>query len=488
MGWFTGRSKPKTNAFSLNRPLLSFSKDDHWTVEDSFTSVHILGGVGSGKTSGSGAAIASALLNPGYGGDDGYGGVVMTAKPGEAERWLKAIAAAGRSKDVVILSPNSPHRFNVIQNEWEQSGRDAESLVDLFTQSSESLGNGRGEKNDFWKFKTQQLIRNAVTALGFTGRKFGLLDIYQMVTTAPQSIEHAASDHFEQSFCYAALCEARAGAEAAGRGREMELVAQFFLEEWAMLAPETRTSILANFTGQVDPLLRGTLFDILNTTTTVTPADCLSGKIIILDFPSKLSVGGKIVQVMFKYSAQRTFERLPVTPDRRPVFIWADEAQNFVTSYDCQFLATSREVRVCSVNLTQNISNYYAVLGGDTRGKAETDSLIANFGTKIFHANGDPVTNQWAADFIGRSWHTRFGTSQSESYPNGYGAGPNRSGQTGLNSNQSFDYELQPNAFLTLATGGAAHRFAVDAYITQAGRIWEINRQTFLKVRFEQSL
>lgn len=482
MAWFRGWSRAKTNVFPLNCRLLSFSKKDHWTIGDSFTSVHIMGEPGSGKTSGSGAAIAIALLNA------GYGAIILTAKPGETERWLKYAAETGRSKDVVVLSPNSPHRFNFIQWEWTQSGGDVESLVLLFTQLIELSGQGRGQNDDFWKLKTQQLIRIAVILLALTGQPFGLIEIYNLIVTAPQSLEYAASSHFEQSFCYAILCAAQARAEASGQLREMELAAQFILEQWPRLAPETLNSILANFTGQVDGLLRGTLFDILNTTTTITPADCLNGAIIILDFPAKLSVTGKIVQVIFKYSAQRTFERLPVTLDRRPVCIWADESQNFVTSYDCQFLATSREARVCSVCLTQNLNNYYAVLGGDARGKAETDSLIANFGTKIFHANGDPVTNQWAADFIGRSWHTRYGVNESTSLYNGQAPSFGNTGQAGTNATQSFDYELPPNAFLKLATGGAGHRFAVDAYITRAGRVWKTNGQTFLKVRFGQSL
>ncbi|MFA5258375.1 MAG: hypothetical protein WC360_09510 [Opitutales bacterium] len=39
----------------LDQTLLGFSEDDPFTIRDSFEGVQIFGGIGSGKTSGSGA-------------------------------------------------------------------------------------------------------------------------------------------------------------------------------------------------------------------------------------------------------------------------------------------------------------------------------------------------------------------------------------------------------------------------------------------------
>lgn len=62
-----GRCKRPSSAlsydlFSLDRPLIQFSPADVWTVRDACEGVQVFGGIGSGKISGSGAAIAKSFL------------------------------------------------------------------------------------------------------------------------------------------------------------------------------------------------------------------------------------------------------------------------------------------------------------------------------------------------------------------------------------------------------------------------------------------
>src|SRR5262249_17242315 len=65
------------------------------------------------------------------------------------------------------------------------------------------------------------------------------------------------------------------------------------------------------------------------------------------------------------------------------------------------------------VCITQNLPSYYARLRGrDPRHIA--DSLLGNFQTKIFHANTDPVTNQYAADLVGRRLQRRYSQNWSD--------------------------------------------------------------------------
>ena len=72
---------PRGQAY-LNQPLLHLAEDERpWTIRHAVEGTHIFGGPGSGKTSGSGATIARAFLNA------GFGGLVMTAKADERELW-----------------------------------------------------------------------------------------------------------------------------------------------------------------------------------------------------------------------------------------------------------------------------------------------------------------------------------------------------------------------------------------------------------------
>ena len=56
------------NVTDLDTPLLRISAHDHWTLRDAFNGLHCWGGIGAGKTSGTGKAVATALLRAGFGG------------------------------------------------------------------------------------------------------------------------------------------------------------------------------------------------------------------------------------------------------------------------------------------------------------------------------------------------------------------------------------------------------------------------------------
>jgi len=67
--------------WDLSAPLLSWNKLDAFTIGNAVEGTLVLGATGSGKTSGSGRAIATAFLSA------GFGGLVLTAKPDERRNW-----------------------------------------------------------------------------------------------------------------------------------------------------------------------------------------------------------------------------------------------------------------------------------------------------------------------------------------------------------------------------------------------------------------
>jgi hypothetical protein len=159
-----------------------------------------------------------------------------------------------------------------------------------------------------------------------------------------------------------------------------------------------------------------------------------------------------------------------------------------MTSNDMQFQTTCRASRVATVYLTQNISNVYAALGGGEQGKAQADSLFANLNTKIFHANGDPVTNEWAASLIGRS--RQFMTNSSSSYQPGSFlsdlTGFRSVAQNNAGVSEQMDHEVQPRRFTTLRKGGPENGWEVDGIVFQGGRIFMATRKTWMPVTFKQ--
>ena len=234
--------------------------------------------------------------------------------------------------------------------------------------------------------------------------------------------------------------------------------------------------------------MRGTLGRLFCTEGNFTPEDTFKGKIIIMNLPVKEhNELGQFAQVLFKYVWQRAVERrIPPGIKRkeaeqaiRPVFLWADESQFFANSYDALFQSTARSSRACTVYLTQNFPSYLSVFGG-SNSRAEVEAFVGNLQTKIFHANGDPTTNNWAADSIGRARQTHYTGGMSEQLGKTASAGGLSQSAGG---HQSVDFTVQPQEFTMLRTGGEENKMQVDAIIFQGGRRWVLDEKPPKKVQ-----
>jgi type IV secretory pathway VirB4 component len=174
--------------------------------------------------------------------------------------------------------------------------------------------------------------------------------------------------------------------------------------------------------------------------------------------------------MIYKRLWQQAVERRDVRRYPTPVFMWVDEAQYFINEDDMLFQTTARSARACTVMITQNISNYYATIGG-SNAKERVDSLLGNLVTKIFHANNDYVTNEWAAKTIAQTYHKK------ESLSAGKGAS--------VQMSKELAYQVQPQEFTELATGGEENGSRVEAIITSLGT-WS-SGTNYLKTHFDQN-
>jgi hypothetical protein len=164
-------------------------------------------------------------------------------------------------------------------------------------------------------------------------------------------------------------------------------------------------------------------------------------------------------------------ERNPDGPPELPVFLWADEAQFFMSLKDLEFQTTARSSRIATVYLSQNLQNYYALI----KDKERVGGVLNNLNTKIFHANGCPITNQWAADIISRSWQSKTSISGAQDREKG----------GNVTISRSLDHDVQPQQFTRMRIGGDRNGRIVEAILFQNGRIFS-NGQTWLRLFFPQ--
>jgi len=141
---------------------------------------------------------------------------------------------------------------------------------------------------------------------------------------------------------------------------------------------------------------------LFSTDTNIKPEDTFDGKIIIVDLPSQeFRLAGILANLAWKFCFQVAVMRRTPPKDGylRPVFLWADEAQNFLSHFDAEFQAVARSAGGCTVYLTQNRESYLRVLGSPQA----VDSLLGNLQAKFFcQHSGD--TNSWAAKLLGERY------------------------------------------------------------------------------------
>lgn len=455
-------------------------EENYWSLTDAFQGTQIFGGTGSGKTSGSGQAIARAFLR------NNLGGVVLTAKTDEVATWQHYAKETGRTDDLIIVDQSAKWRFNFLDYEMSRTGAGAghtENLVNLFCSVLEASErrHGQGSGSDaYWQRTLKQLLRNAIDLVALADVRVELPAIYRVISSAARTNDEAEdADWMERSTCYKLIQVAKGRAKEIGRQDDFTLTEDYWLREFPGLAIETRSVIVSTFSSMADCFLRGLLRKLFCTETTFRPEHTFEGRIIILNLPVKeFNELGQFAQVLFKYVWQRAVERrIPAQGDRataqesiRPVFLWADESQFFANSYDALFQSTARSSRACTVYLTQNLPSYFAAFGG-ANSRSEVEAFVGNLQTKIFHANGDPTTNNWAADSIGRTRQMNFYSGVSEALARQSGGSMNQSS----GGSQTVEYLIQPQEFTMLRTGGEDCELQVDGVIFQGGRRWRVD-------------
>lgn len=460
---------------------------DPWRIKDACEGTVIFGGTGSGKTSGSGRAIARSFL------EAGFGGLVLCAKPEEPELWRRYAAEAGRREDLVMFGGEEAWGFNFMDYESQRAGAHAgltENLVNLFMEVA-SIGSGEARSrggDPFWERAMRSLVRNSVDLLSMAGEPVSLHAMFDVIREAPLDPGSAACAEWRsRSACWRRLEEAKRRALGSPWEVDCREVAGYWLGQFASLGDKTRGSITAMFSTLAEGLMRGKMRELFCEATTLRPEDVIGGRVVVVDLPVKeWSEVGRMAAVIWKYCLQKAVERRTdnLSGCGRPLFIWADECQHFTSRYDTLFQATARSSRAASVYLTQSYPSLAAAMGGGSDGRTLTDSLLGNMGTKIFHANSDRETNQLASELVGKRVQTlrSFGATSSLTV----GARPSAGSTSSRGRTESVDYEIQPVEFSMLRKGGPENGLLADALVFQNGRIWGGTGRTWQKVSFSQ--
>lgn len=444
-------------------------------IADAVTGVCVFGATGSGKTSGPAKHLAYGYLAA------GFGGLVLCAKKDERYQWEKWAADCGRTDDLVIVNKNGDWRYNFLDCEAsrpEAGGGLTINIVQILDEVAGAIaraaGNadGGGGDNKFWVDCLHHMNTNLVELPVLAGLPVSLPLLRSIVNSAPQNTAQVTDPKWvEKSACATILREAdkaTANADADTRA-DFEECQNYWLLEFPALGSKTRGIITLSFSMLVRPLITRPLRRLFSSDTNIRPEDTFDGKIILIDLPvQEFRLAGRVANLIWKFTFQIAVLRRmqPAQGYLRPVFLWGDEMQQFVTEWDSEYQAVARSAGGCSVLLTQNRESYRRVLGNNDA----VDSLLGNLQTKFFCQNTGE-TNEWSAKLLGERWvqvnSTNIGQSRGD---NVQIVAPNTQLSAGINRSEQRRYFVEPSRFTTLKRGGELNNFQVEAIVYLGGR------------------
>jgi hypothetical protein len=500
-------------SWNLDKPLLKLGTNTFFTRRMLLEGLHVFGGIGSGKTSGSGKAIIEAVLR------DGWGGIVCVAKHEEIEHWVTLAKRNGRSKSIVIF--DETRGINFIQHELAVQGTGGlsnvvECIMRVLDMAAHATGAGGKESEAFWADSIKQALNHAIPLLYAAHGTVSVATILAFITSAATDAKLYYDDEWcRSSFAGKTIRRASEAPVVPMPPDTIHAMLDFWLMQWPGVPERTRGNIIISISSKMDRFKHGRMANCFCGKTDVLPEMTFGGAIVILAMPALTwHDDGIIGQQLFKYLWMRAVEMRNAqgrAQSERPVFCYADESQYFANAYDESFISTSRGSRAALIYLSQNLPTYFGRFGKDKADAVE--ALIGKFQTQVFHLNSCSKTNKYASELIGKGiqYRATTGDSQGTNRSHGLNEGDNwgsgtssnhnmshgganasfgsgsgnsrNSGEslgrnvgTGSNTSTSFstaenmDYLVEPRFFAHgLRSGGPKHRNLVDALWFKAG-------------------
>ncbi len=468
----------------------------------------IVGGNGSGKTSGPGGWMMRDIMSDQH----RPGMMILCVKPSERDRVIKIAEVEGRMDDIVIFSKDSPLSVNALEHELLRNGRhdvNYDEAVDLLIEIATLAENykaggasGGGSDDRYWTTSMELRIKRLLMLLVLSGERVTIanmrrsmidsfsendleryVDLWEAMESDHQNEAGQAALEYE-NWCngnYFLHCFDTANSNQDLNSDELhhlQLVCDYFTKEYPFISPKTRSIVDSSITGLFEYFTTGILkshFD-GEMSEEIKPSRCAEdGAIIIVDFPladhglsAVIAMG--ICKKIFQLTQQR--RRVELEDDPRPVVLWVDEAHLVINATsDDKFQSICRETLTACVYITQSINSIKIAMGQN--GDIKTKALLTNLGTVIACRNLCRDTNLYIAELIGKTFITMNGSSRDSNE------------RISKSTSEQLHYKVPPEHMTTLKSGGSPNNFLVEAIAVIGGKEWSTG-ENFLEITFDQ--
>ena len=357
-----------------------------WTPEEISQHFFVVGGTGSGKTQAGINTLAASFIAA----FPRCGAIFLDVK-GTVHADVSALAhRAGRSADLVLLQSRSREGFpewrplytvNLTGDRSITSATYAELIGDCYTALNKSAVG-----DPFWPSAAKLIIQNCLEAL--------------RLTNAPCTIPNIARLSKDIN-----LREGVINDLATSEQREARELAEDLRQSFSK-PPETLASILAFTDNFLSPFLNPLISETFCAEQpTFSFNDLDAGKLVCISIPPAFQAERVFINTFLKFGTymhlQMRFQAMDKIQEKPMIFLFADEAQEIVTSAESAFadfrqLATIREAKGSVVMCTQTYEALSSALGND-----RADVLVGNLTSHVIFKCATKETSEWAAASIG---------------------------------------------------------------------------------------
>jgi hypothetical protein len=354
------------------------------TLRDLLRHVILVGQSGSGKTTLMNKMWSDLIAYRAPGGQR-MGLLILDSQGDHTVAGVRHLAEkAGRSEDVVVLSPHEGS-YNPLAE--LKSFSDVETAVAKII-SSTAFSNRSGGDNDrdvYWVENTRGLIESAFIYLLVEGRSIGVIESLQFVSELFLGTGLSATTKEVVAKCDKIMAEAR---HLSAGARAKLVFAQLNLAGWDKLDSRTRSILQSCLRITLAPFLTTSALSYWNATKgpAVDPGLALQGRIVVISTqaaiePETAQIICRLAKMDFYGAAQRraSLGENPVAGLVMDEFHYS-ALQGSSRWSDISNLATLRGRGVFVLAATQGLVQLDLLLGGPVA----TEALMINFGSHVF--------------------------------------------------------------------------------------------------------
>ena len=361
------------------------------SLTDACQNILVLGGIGSGKTTGVMQPLLLQCL------DQGCGGLIFDIK-GDVKEVVSQFAALTKRK-LVILGPNhlSTNLLEGLSPEVAAS----------FLKSAFLLSNKA--QDPFWVDTATELCRNTLGMLSFLQGEYNLQSLYQYLF----ELDHQETLNQKIDSLLPTLPE-KAQKLLKNYCQYQELIFSHF-------DAKIKSGVYATVAQVLSPFKHPELMEAFcaKEANLTGMEHVLSGSIYLIDLPlSRFGLGAKVAYTFIKlrfFNVMQTRDQYQEYDPQNPVFFMCDEFQEIVSANreglsDLNFWDKARSSKTIGIISSQSIASFYAALGSHDLAHA----LLQNFRQKLCLRTEDPLTLEYIERLIGHARTKKMSESKGD--------------------------------------------------------------------------